>query len=77
MTPHYESPNRVKRVSLTPAEFAQVTGMKVKAVRVAIHNDEIKVTRLGNRLYIPVTEVKRLFGAEALELIAPLAVDAA
>jgi hypothetical protein len=44
---------------------------------VAIHNDEIKVTRLGNRLYIPVTEVKRLFGAEALELIAALVVDAA
>ena len=77
MTPQYESPKRMARVSLTPAEFAQVTGMKVKAVRVAIHNNEIKVTRLGNRLYIPVTEVKRLFGAEALELIAALVVEAA
>lgn len=77
MTPHYESPKPVKRVSLTPAEFAQITGMKVKAVRVAIHNDEIAVTRLGNRLYIPVTEVKRLFGEEALGLIANLVVDAA
>jgi excisionase family DNA binding protein len=66
MTPHYESPNRVKRVSLTPAEFAQVTGMKVKAVRVAIHNNEINVTRLGNRLHIPITEVARLFGEAAL-----------
>jgi hypothetical protein len=75
MTPQ-NSP-RPKRVSLTPAEFAQITGMKVKAVRVAIQNGEIAVTRLGNRLYIPVTEVSRLFGEEALGLIDALIADAA
>jgi len=77
MTPQNDSPKRVKRVSLTPAEFAQITGMKVKAVRVAIHNEQIAATPIGNRLYIPVTEVKRLFGEEALGLIANLVVDAA
>lgn len=79
MTSQNESPKRVKRVTLTPAEFAQVTGMTVKAVRVAIHNGQVAATPIGNRLYIPITEIRRKFGEDAfnaLDFDALLADDA-
>lgn len=50
-----------KRVSVTVAEFAEITGMKVKTVRRNIAAEEITVTRIGHLLYIPVSEVRRLF----------------
>lgn len=50
-----------KRVSVTVAEFAEITGMKVKTVRRSITAGEISVTRIGHLLYIPVSEVRRLF----------------
>lgn len=80
MTPQDESPvKRVKRAALSPALFAQATGMTVKAVRAAIQNKEIQATRIGHLLHIPVTEIKRKFGEEAfnaLDLDALLADDA-
>lgn len=59
MTPDTTSP---ERVAYTPAEFAEATGAKVKAVRQHIANGEIKAVKLGNRYYIPISEVSRLFG---------------
>lgn len=50
-----------KRVSVTVAEFAEITGMKVKTVRRSITAGEINVTRIGHLLYIPVSEIRRLF----------------
>lgn len=62
MTPDNTSP---ERVAYTPAEFAEATGAKIKAVRRHIANGEIKATKLGNRFYIPATEITRLFGDAA------------
>lgn len=50
-----------KRVSVTVAEFAEITGMKVKTVRRAITDGELSVTRIGRLLYIPTSEIRRLF----------------
>lgn len=70
MTPHNESPaKRVKRAALSPALFAQATGMTVKAVRNAIKTEEIRATRIGHLLHIPVTEIKRKFGEEAFNAL--------
>lgn len=62
MTPDTNSP---ERVAYTPAEFAEAIGTNVKAVRQYISNGELKATRLGNRLYIPISERDRLFGGKA------------
>lgn len=62
MTPDTTSP---ERVAYTPAEFAEIIGTNVKAVRQYIANGELKAVRLGTRLYIPVSERDRLFGDAA------------
>ena len=59
------SQDHPERVSLTPAEFANVTGAKIKAVRRHIASGELKAVRLGNLLYIPISEINRLFGDAA------------
>jgi predicted site-specific integrase-resolvase len=62
MTPDTTSP---ERVAYTPAEFAEAIGTNVKAVRQYINTGQLKAVRLGNRLYIPVSEKDRLFGEAA------------
>jgi excisionase family DNA binding protein len=59
MTPDTNSP---ERVAYTPAEFAEAIGARIKTVRKHIANGEIRAERIGNRLYIPASEVRRLFG---------------
>lgn len=62
MTPDTTSP---ERVAYTPAEFAEIIGTTVKAVRHYITIGQLKAVRLSNRLYIPVSEKERLFGDAA------------
>lgn len=59
MTPDTTSP---ERVAYTPAEFADLIGARIKTVRKHIANGEIRAEKLGNRFYIPASEVTRLFG---------------
>lgn len=59
MTPDTNSP---ERVAYTPAEFAEAIGARIKTVRKHIANGEIRAEKLGNRFYIPASEVTRLFG---------------
>jgi excisionase family DNA binding protein len=51
-----------ERVAYTPAEFAEAIGARVKTVRQHIANGEIRAEKLGNRFYIPASEVARIFG---------------
>lgn len=70
MTPQSESPiKRVKRAALSPALFAQATGMTVKAVRNAIKSGEIVAIRIGHLLHIPITEIERKFGQAAFNAL--------
>lgn len=59
MTPDTNSP---ERVAYTPAEFAELIGARIKTVRKHIANGELRAEKLGNRFYIPASEVARLFG---------------
>ena len=51
------------RVALTPAEFAEVTGLKTEAVYRAIRDGKVKAEQFGRLYVIPVAEVHRLFPA--------------
>lgn len=59
MTPDTNSP---QRVAYTPAEFAELIGARIKTVRAHINNGEIRAEKIGQRLYIPASELDRLFG---------------
>ena len=47
-----------------PKRFAQAIGARIKTVRRHIANGEIRAEKLGNRYYIPASEVDRIFGAK-------------
>ena len=53
------------RVSYTPAEFAQITGMKPDHVRRSIRSGDIKATKVGGIYFISAREIERLFGTAA------------
>ena len=54
-----------RRVAYTPAEFAQITGLKADQVRRQIRLGEIKAVKVGGLYCISRTEVERLFGVSA------------
>ncbi len=55
-------PESIKRISITVAETAEITGLSEPAVYRAVKKGEIEVKRLGGRILVLVEPLMKQFG---------------
>jgi excisionase family DNA binding protein len=58
-------PDLTGRVAVSPLEFARAAGVSLPTVQRRLRDGTIRAGRIGRRVTIPVTELRRLVGEVA------------